>query len=229
MKYIHDGKRKDFLREVVKLLNKGRYDRYVKKIRERSEDLPNFTLLTSDCMAGLIYHTMGRQFLSPTINMSIMDPDFLKLLSDYDYYFEHDIEFVESSHYPIGYIGNGEKRIKIRFEHYKSNEEAREKWFERGKRMTDNIFVVVADQNLTGEQMEQFRHLEEHLPVKRKVMFTWNPERADGKEVFLVKKYGRERIKNWSKIRTDGFRDYEVFFDYVAWLNMEDNFMLEQG
>ena len=228
-KRIEDGKLKDFLRGTVKLLNKGRYDRYVRSVRERSREIPDFTLLTSDCMAGLIYHTMGRRFLSPTINMSIRDPDFLKLLSDFDYYFEHEIEFVESPNYPVGCIGEGDKRIKINFEHFKTNEEAREKWYARKKRMTDGLFVVVADQNLTEEQIEQFRRLEEHLPIRRKVMFTWNPERADGKEIFCVKSYGRERIKNWSKIRPDGFRDYEIFFDYVAWLNMEDRFMLEEG
>ena len=68
---MQDGALKNFLRGGVKLLNKGKYDRYVKEIRERSSSLPDFTMLTSDCMAGLIYHTMGRQFLSPTINMSI--------------------------------------------------------------------------------------------------------------------------------------------------------------
>ena len=224
---LKDGTVKNFLRGGVKLLNKSKYDKYVKTIRERSKDLPPFSLLTSDCMAGLVYHTMGRQFLSPTINMSIKDPDFLKLLTDFEYYFEHEINFVDSNTYPKGYIGEGDKAIKINFEHFKTSEEAREKWYTRKKRMTDNIFVVVADQNLNDEQMEQFRHLEENLPIKRKVMFTWNPERANEKDVFLVKPYGRDKIKNWSKLRKDGFRDYEHFFDYVSWLNMEDSFMLE--
>jgi len=227
MKYIHDGKLKNFLRAVVKILNKREYGRYVKIIQERSKGLADFTLLTSDCMGGLIYHTMGRQFLSPTINMSINDSDFLKLLTDMDYYFEHDIEFIDSPHYPIGCIGNGDKKIKIKFEHFKTNDEAREKWYARKKRMTDNVFVVVADQDLTDEQIKQFRDLENHLPIKRKVMFTWNPERADGKEIIYVQSYGRKKIKNWSKIRKDGFRDYEIFFDYVAWMNMEEVFMLE--
>ena len=223
---IHDGKFKDFLRGGVKLVNKHKYNKYVEKIRARSSSLPEFTLLTSDCMAGLIYHTMGRQFLSPTINMSINDSDFLKLLTDFDYYFSHDIEFIESPHYPIGYIGNDDKRIKINFEHYKTKEEASEKWYSRKKRIVDNMFVVLADQNLTDEQFLVFQNLEDYLPVKRKVMFTWNKERANNKDIFFVKTYGRDEIKNWSKIRIDGYRDYELFFDYVAWLNMEDKFML---
>ena len=226
---LHDGYLKNSLRSIVKLAHKRKYNSYVKNIRERSKDIPDFTLLTSDCMAGLIYHTMGRQFLSPTINMSITDPDFLKLLCDIPYYFEQEIRFEETSHYPIGYLGEGSKTVKINFEHYKTEEEAREKWDARKKRMTDNIYIVVADRDLSEEEIEVFRHLEDYLPVKRKVMFTWNQERADGKEIFHVKTYGRERIKNWSKIRKDGFRDYEIFFDYVAWLNMEDDFMLDQS
>lgn len=228
MKYIYDGRIKDFFRAGVKLINKRKYNSYVENVQERSKDLPPFTLLTSDCMAGLIYHTMGRQFLSPTINMSIKDSDFLKLLSDFEYYFIHDIEFVDSSHYPIGYIGDGEKRIKISFEHFKTNEAAREKWYSRKERITNNIYVVVADQNLSDEQISVFKSLDSHLAVKRKIMFTWNPEHADNKEIFCVKQYGRDRIKNWSKMRRDGFRDYEVFFDYIAWLKMENSFMLEQ-
>ena len=146
-----------------------------------------------------------------------------------DYYFNKEIRFIKSDTYPKGTIGDGEKEIKINFEHYKTNDDAREKWNDRKNRITENVFVVVADQNLTDDEIRIFRDLDNYINIKRKIMFTWDPERADGKEIFCVKPYGRKRIKNWSKIRKDGFRDYEVFFDYVAWLNMEDNFMLEQG
>ena len=112
---MQDGALKNFLRGGVKLLNKGKYDRYVKTIRERSSSLPDFTMLTSDCMAGLIYHTMGRQFLSPTINMSIKDADFLKFLTDMPYYLKQEIRFYESTTYPKGTIGEGDKTIKIFF------------------------------------------------------------------------------------------------------------------
>lgn len=58
-------------------------------------------------------------------------------------------------------------------------------------------------------------------------MFTWNKDRADGSEIVAIKPYGRPRIKNYSKLRSDGFRDYEIFFDYVSWIQMKDDFMLE--
>ncbi|MCR5204105.1 MAG: DUF1919 domain-containing protein [Lachnospiraceae bacterium] len=224
----HDSKIKNFLRGIVKRINKRKYDSYVNTIKERSKNLPDFTLFTSDCMAGLIYHTMGRQFLSPTINMSIKDEDFLKLLMDLQYYFSQEIRFVDSQYYPIGYIGEDEKKVTINFEHYKTNQEASQKWNERKTRIIENVFVVIADQDFPDKQIDTFKHLGQFLPIKRKIMFTWNKERADNKEIFYVKNYGRDRIKKWSRLRKDGFRDYEIFFDYVAWLNMEDNFILDQ-
>lgn len=224
---MNDGKLKNILRVGVKLLNKGKYDKYVRDIRERSKDISEFSLLTSDCMAGLIYHTMGRQFLSPTINLSITDADFLKLLTDMPYYFAQPIHFEEYEDYPLGIIGEDNREIRIKFEYYQTEQEAVRKWIERSQRLLDSLYIVVADQNLTDLDLEIFKNLQDYLPVRRKVMFTWNKERADGKEIFYVKPYGREHIKNWSKLRKDGFRDYEMFFDYVKWLNMEDNFMLE--
>ena len=223
---MHDGFLKNSIRGFIKLINKHKHDKYVKKVREESKDIQQFSLLTSDCMAGLIYHTMGRRFLSPTINMSIEDRDFLKFLTNMDYYLEQNLVFGEKVHYPIGYLGEGDRRIRICFEHYKTENEAKEKWEERKKRLQfNNIFIVVADRNLSEEEIDTFKHLDEYISIKRKVMFTWNKNHADNKEVFLVDSYGRERIKNWSKIRKDGFRDYELFFDYVAWIKMQENFM----
>lgn len=35
-----------------------------------------FTLLTANCMGGYIYHQLGVGFLSPTINLMILQSDF---------------------------------------------------------------------------------------------------------------------------------------------------------
>lgn len=225
---LQDGKIKNTLRMGIKLLHKYPYERYVKEMRRRGGDLPAFTLLTSDCMGGLIYHTLGREFLSPTINLSIKDPDFIKLVSDLPYYFEQEFRFIASSTYPIGCLGEGGKSIEVRFEHYKTPQEAVEKWNARKQRITENVYVIMADKGLSDEDIQRFRELDKHLRIKRKIMFTWIPEHADGKEIFCIKRYGRERIKNYSKLRKDGFRDYEKFFDYIAWIKMEDHFMIEE-
>ena len=198
-------------------------------MRERGKNLPEFTLLTSDCMGGLIYHTLGRRFLSPTINMSINDSDFLKLLMDLEYYFDQTFTFLPSETYPVGLLGEGDRQIEVRFEHYKEPQEAGEKWNNRKQRIVKDIYVIMADDNLSDDEIASFKSLGKYLNVKRKIMFTWNAKRADGKEIFHIKDYGRQRMKSYSKLRKDGFRDYEKFFDYVTWMEMKDEFMTEEA
>lgn len=223
--HMNDGFVKNFLRSIVKLANKRKHDKYIAGVKRRGESLPEFTLYSSDCISGLIYHALGRKFLSPTINMSIPDAEFLKLMADPSYYFQQPLQFDSSDPYPVGHIGEEERRVNIRFEHYKTTEDAENKWNERKNRVCPNVFIIMADQDLSDEQIAVFRSLK----ATRKVMFTWNKSRADGKEIFCVKPYGRKRVKNYSKIGLDSFRDYERFFDYVAWLNMEEEFMLEEA
>lgn len=226
---MYDGWIKNICRAGIKALNKRKYDRYINDIRARGKNLPDFTLLTSDCMGGLIYHTLGRQFLSPTINLSIKDSDFLKLISDLPYYFSQEFLFKEWTNYPVGSIGEESRKVEVRFEHYKTEEDAVAKWNDRKMRLTNDIYVIMADLDLSNEELESFKQLNKRLNVKRKIMFTWNKNRADGKEIFFVNSYGRQRVKSYSKLRKDGFRDYEIFFDYIKWMKMEDDFMLDRG
>ncbi len=53
--------------------------------RRRCENT-HYTILTPNCMAGLIYSRLGEPFYSPTINTSMQNEDFIKFLSDLDYY-----------------------------------------------------------------------------------------------------------------------------------------------
>ena len=43
---------------------------YINKKRLKNKD---FTLLTPNCLAGIIYHNLGLQFSSPTINIQFND------------------------------------------------------------------------------------------------------------------------------------------------------------
>ena len=142
--------------------------------------------------------------MSPTINMSINDSDFLKLLTDLKYYFSRTFLFLPYGAYPIGLLGEGARQIEVRFEHYREAQEAAEKWNDRKKRIAKEIYIIMADDDLSDGEIVLF------------------------KEIIHIKKYGRQRIKNYSKLRKDGFRDYERFFDYIAWMEMEDEFMIEE-
>lgn len=218
---------KNFGKSIVKTLTKGRREKYIMDVKERAKDIGEVTLFTSDCMGGLIYHSLGKRFLSPTINMSIEDGMFLKFCANYDKYFNEDITVIESENsYPVGILGKGSALggVRIAFEHYIDGAEAIEKWNIRKSRVIPGqIYIICADRDLSDQDIALFRSIR----CKRKIMFTWNVNRADDIEIFAIKSYGRPRIKNYSKLRIDGFRDYEIFFDYVSWIQMKNDFMLE--
>lgn len=202
---------------------------YLEDVRKRGADLPDFTVFSSDCLAGILYHDLNRCFLSPTINMWFGERDFLKFCLSPQFYLNCDFHFLSEKEknvpYPVGELGEGGRRIQIHFEHYPSNQSCVEIWNRRKQRIQwDNLFVVMSDLDLTEEDISLFYQ----IPAKRKILFTWHPERADGKEIFQINRHGKDHVRRYSNLNLNGFRDFERFFDYVKWLNMEDNFILEK-
>lgn len=83
----------------------------------------NFTILAPTCIAGVIYHELGLPFASPTINLWMHDKDFYKFVNNLKGYLAHDLVFVEGiDDTPTAYLDD----ILIHFNHYHSDEEARE-------------------------------------------------------------------------------------------------------
>lgn len=139
-------------------------------------DIPNrirlknktFSILSSNCMGGFIYHHLNIRFNSPTINLLIKPGDFVKFLGNLKFYLDCDVEEiqVEGIDYPVGKIGD----VLLYFVHYKSFEEAKQKWNIRKQRINfDNLFVMMAQRNgCTYEDLKAFDKLE----YKNKVVFT---------------------------------------------------------
>lgn len=133
-----DGILKNFAKFIIKMLTRNKHEKYIADVKERAKDIGDITLFTSDCMGGLIYHSLGKKFLSPTINMSIEDGMFLKFCANYEEYFCEDITLIESrSSYPVGVLGKDSVLggVHIAFEHYKNGAEAIEKWNIRKERV----------------------------------------------------------------------------------------------
>ena len=63
--------------------------------KQKLDGLPTqFTLLAQNCAGGLLYHSLGREFLSPTINLWFSEGDFLKFVNKYRYYIKEDLNFL---------------------------------------------------------------------------------------------------------------------------------------
>lgn len=87
----------------------------------------NITILSMNCTGGILYHDLGLQFLSPTVNLYIKAQDFIKFCENLKYYLSIDQMIqckepgiVEDRKYPVAYLGD----ILLYLVHYHTVEEA---------------------------------------------------------------------------------------------------------
>ena len=104
----------------------------------------NFTLISNNCLGGIIYHDLNKKFCSPTINLWFSQDDFIAFCLYLDDFLNGKLEKV---HMDFGYpymklISKSKKEVYIGFMHYKSYKEAEDKWYQRCKRITPNIIII---------------------------------------------------------------------------------------
>lgn len=130
-------------------------------------NLEGVSLISQNCVGGVIYHDAKQKFLSPTVNLYILPKDFIKFVNNLDYYLSLTPKVEMGKDYPIGTLGD----IKINFMHYSSPQEALEKWEERKQRINfDKIFVLMVERD--GFDDEDFN---DFLKLKYpKILFTRN-------------------------------------------------------
>lgn len=151
---------------------KARLDRkqQAKRIAEITSTVQakDVTILSQNCIGGVFYHDMGMQFLSPTINLFMMEPDFVNFVLDLEHYLHCELRIQWGESYPIGELDD----IRIHFMHYETCQEAKQAWERRVKRIRhDRIVVVATDRN--GFHEDVYR-LWKKIPYP-KVLFTADP------------------------------------------------------
>lgn len=118
-----------------------------RSIRNRLKN-HDFTLISSDCTGGMLYHELNHKFMSPTINMYFEASEFIKFAKNIKQYIDIPMaELKEESRekgYPVALLGD----IKLYLVHYTSIEEAQKKWDERKLRINwNNCFYIMNDRN----------------------------------------------------------------------------------
>lgn len=159
--------------------------RLLSRIVKRKVNISDVTLLSQNCVGGVIYHDVNQRFLSPTVNLYILPKDFIKFVNNLDYYLSLTPKVEMGKDYPIGTLGD----IKINFMHYSSPQEALEKWEERKQRINfDKIFVIMVERD--GFDDEDFNNF---LKIKYpKILFTRNEKYISDNSVYL-KKFKNEK------------------------------------
>lgn len=192
--------------------------RLYKEIKKRRLKNKTATIISSNCNGEFIYYDMGLQFRTPTINLSFDMNDYIKFLENLSWYMEQEIQPYNDSrfNYPTGMLGD----IEIRFNHYKTFEEAVEKWNERKKRIDwNNIYILAIDgDNCTYESMKRF----DNLPYKNKVIFT-HKVYPEIKSSYYIKGFENEKgVGVLISFKNKFFvRRYLDDFDYIAFLNSD--------
>ena len=213
-----------FLKAIKRVLTtvtfrEARRSKINMKNRERLRNT-DFTIISSNCNGGVLYHDLGLPFRSPFINLWMWPGDFIKYLQNMDYYNSiDDIRFLPENlrrghDYPIGMIGD----LEVHFGHYKNDAEALEKWNERKKLSNrGNICVIMSEQNnCTLDDLRAF----DALPFENKVVFTKLPY-DEIKSAFYVPGFeNRKEIATLLAYKNvfSAKRQYDIF-PYVDWFN----------
>lgn len=174
------------------------------------------TLFAPNCLAGILYHDLGLQFRSPTINTMMLQTDFAKLVLDLDHYLEQKLIFFKHPDYecPCAYLDD----IVIHFTHYDSEKIAEEKWEERKRRVDkENLFICLMERD--GIEHETLQRLAT-VSARGLVVFTAN-DHLDIPYAVRIPKYSElnevGNILSYSYLT--GKREYEKYFDFVKWFN----------
>lgn len=186
------------------------------KINRKKLKNHSFSIISSNCNGAFITHDLRQQFRSPFVNLYLLPKDFIKFCKNMSYYLEQPLTFTteENTSHPIGVLGD----IRIYFVHYKTPQEAEQKWNERKQRINfDNLFFIFSDRDgCTYEDLVEF----DSLPYKNKVAFT-NKKYPKLKSCFYIKGFESEECVGQLYLFTGkyfGRKGYDQF-NYVRWLN----------
>lgn len=180
---------------------------------------PNVSILSMNCIGGVLAHDLGIRFNSPTVNLYFRAGDFIRFCENPAYYLSldqmtpcMDPEITGERNYPVACLDD----LVLFLVHYDSLEEANRKWQERKMRINwDNTVILATDRDgMTEELKDRF----ERLPY-RKVMFTNKPD-PDHPHCVYIPGYENEKTLGLitEPIGYTGKRTIDRF-DWVAFLN----------
>lgn len=202
------------MERILRYLRRLERYRNRKRLKNRS-----FSLVTNNCIGGIISHDMHLRFLSPTVNLSFANDGFLLFCRHLVYYLSIPVEEVVSDKgYPVGVLKGEYGDIFLYFMHYDSFLEAKQKWEERALRVDiENLFIIMEAQKCEESILHQF----DELDFPNKVILTdgHHPEIHSSFPVedgFYDKDYLNGKILSYPKL---GLRRYLDRFDYVSFFN----------
>lgn len=145
--------------------------RHINKNYQKNIKNKDCSIIAMNCVGGVVSHELGLRFNSPTVNLWFKPGEFIRFLSQLEYYLydceiRMDVQISNQCGYPVGKLDD----ISVYFTHYETFEQAKQKWNERLKRVKmDNIYIIMVQKDgCTEDDILAF----EKLKYKHKVIFT---------------------------------------------------------
>lgn len=133
------GKCKELAFRIIGKLKRVRRNKIIKKAYKNLKTT-GFTIISQNCIGGVIYHDMQMQFLSPTINLFFKEPDFVRFVNNLKYYINLEMEMSWEEEYPVGRLDD----VMVYFMHYSTCSEAKNAWEKRKKRINWEKIIILA-------------------------------------------------------------------------------------
>lgn len=182
----------------------------------------DFSLITNNCLGGIISHDLQLPFNSPTVNLFMKGNSFILFCEHLDEYLSVEpLESKElSTDYPVGILPSEYGDIQLHFMHEPSFEVAKQNWLRRRERVHPDKVVVIAHLPWpTKDVAERF----EKLPFSRKCLICAGKKRAHTSSCiafpkpFFYHRFHEGKTLEYGPVAVR--RYYARMFDYVTFLN----------
>lgn len=195
------------MKKIGRAILQKRNELAQKWTRNRLPD--GFTIISDDCWGGQIYRQLGIPYQTPTVGLYIDSATYLDFVTRLSVDEACDLVFIDSEHdFPVALYGN----TLLYFMHYKSQQDAAEKFARRYRRMNRNRFFVKVD---LGKPEVTERDIE-----------SWNSASLPNSVAFYSHKtkvplggiHNGVLVKDWTQ---DGAKMFDVsrrYFDVVSWI-----------
>ena len=198
--------------------------RFVEARWRKALQTSDFSIISQNCIGGCIYHDLGMQFKTPTVDLLIRGEEFVRLVENLEACLSVDAVPMGMERLPDGtaYPVIGVNGLQAHAIHSESADAAVDAWNRRRRRVDyGNIFIIACMWDLDDDPALARRLARCGYPT---VIFSDEPFdiecvvavperiRVPGPEGVPV----RPALTNFDKW---GFRHFEKFFDFVGWLN----------
>ena len=152
------------------------------KIKEGAE--AKRSIVCNNCLGGVLSNNYNIQFCSPFVNLWIPIPHYIEICENIYNLKDFSLSDItpRDNKYPIGLL-NG--KWTIHFMHYKTFDEAKNKWMDRINRIDyTKLYFILVETSCTIDDLLSF----DKLPFNKKIALVQNPHKKI-KSTFHVKGY----------------------------------------